>query len=162
MRCPPNRSTLKSQYLMAYIPIRDSLANSSATASRHRPAAGAGRAQPTRTATPSSAWESRCAAVHQVMWEIHNGRRIPPGHQPDHTCRLTSCINPSHLELVTCGDNKKRAWLYQKRASHCPKGHAMRPENTYRRPGRKFRECRKCERISRAGRSTRSGSSVKA
>jgi HNH endonuclease len=34
---------------------------------------------------------------HQVMWEIHNGRRIPPGYQPDHTCILTSCINPYHL-----------------------------------------------------------------
>ena len=96
---------------------------------------------------------------HQVMWEIHNGRRIPPGHQPDHTCRLTSCINPHHLELVTCGENKKRAWLYQKRATHCPKGHAMTPANTYRRPGSGYRGCRKCERISRAGRSTRSGSS---
>jgi hypothetical protein len=60
---------------------------------------------------------------------------------------------------VTCGENKKRAWLYQKRAAHCPKGHAMTPANTYRRPGSGYRGCRKCERISRAGRSTRSGSS---
>ena len=29
------------------------------------------------------------------------------------TCRLTSCIRPHHLELVTCGENKRRAWLYQ-------------------------------------------------
>jgi hypothetical protein len=90
---------------------------------------------------------------HEVMWEIHNGRRIPPGYQPDHTCKLTGCINPSHLELVTCGENKKRAWLYQKRATHCPKGHAMTAANTYRRPGRKYRTCRKCRELSRTERS---------
>jgi hypothetical protein len=48
---------------------------------------------------------------HDVTWEIKNRRPIPPGHQPDHTCRLTSCINPHHLELVTRGENKLRAWL---------------------------------------------------
>jgi len=84
---------------------------------------------------------------HDVTWEIHNSRPIPLGHQPDHVCRNTSCINPRHLELVTCGENKRRAWIYQKRASHCPKGHAMTPANTYRRPGRKFRECRKCRQL---------------
>ena len=89
---------------------------------------------------------------HQVMWESTTAGGSRPG-QPDHTCRLTSCINPSHLDLVTCGGNKKRAWLYQKRATHCPKGHAMTPANTYRRPGRKYRACRKCRELSRAERS---------
>jgi hypothetical protein len=86
---------------------------------------------------------------HDVTWEIFHGRPIPPGHQPDHVCRNTSCVNPAHLDLVTCGENKRRAWLYQPRATHCPKGHAMTPANTYRRPGRKTRTCRKCEGVSR-------------
>lgn len=93
---------------------------------------------------------NRVRRGHQITWEIFHGREIPPGHQPDHTCRNKPCVNPHHLELVTCGENKKRAWLFQPRPSHCPKGHAMTAENTYRKPGRKYRECRKCIQLSRS------------
>ena len=38
------------------------------------------------------------------------GIEIPPGHEPDHLCRESRCINPDHLEVVTAEENNRRRW----------------------------------------------------
>jgi hypothetical protein len=44
----------------------------------------------------------------------------------DHLCRVTSCVNPSHLEFVTSRENTRRGLNVIARnmqKTHCPKGH---------------------------------------
>lgn len=77
--------------------------------------------------------------VHRVAYEQMVGP-IPSGLHLDHLCRHRLCVNPDHLEPVTQTENNRRA-ARANRKSHCPKGHAMTPENTV--PGRQ-RQCRIC------------------
>lgn len=54
----------------------------------------------------------------------------------DHLCRVTSCVNPSHLEPVTHAENMRRSPLvglnlYNKSITHCPYGHPYDERNTY-------------------------------
>lgn len=63
-------------------------------------------------------------AAHSIMWEIRNGA-VPKGLYLDHTCRNTSCVNPQHLEPVTCGDNVLRGegiTAQNARKTHCKCG----------------------------------------
>lgn len=45
--------------------------------------------------------------AHRVSYEEFKGP-IPEGYEIDHTCRITLCINPAHLEAVPPAVNKKR------------------------------------------------------
>lgn len=45
--------------------------------------------------------------AHRVAYELVNGP-IPEGMQLDHLCRNRRCVNPAHLEPVTCGENLRR------------------------------------------------------
>lgn len=45
--------------------------------------------------------------AHIVMYESVHGK-VPDGLQLDHLCRVRACINPDHLEPVTCGENIRR------------------------------------------------------
>lgn len=85
--------------------------------------------------------------VHRVAYEALVGP-IPEGMQLDHLCRNRSCVNPEHLEPVTCRTNLMRgdtkAAHYAARAE-CPHGHAYDKANTYLRPGG-GRACRACRR----------------
>jgi hypothetical protein len=96
-----------------------------------------------KTATRSCAWARRSAAAMTSP-----GRSSTVGGSRPDNSRITPVgIHPASILITSARDlwrEQRRAWLYQKRASHCPAGHAMMPANTYRRPGRKFRECRKC------------------
>lgn len=80
--------------------------------------------------------------VHRASYEAHYGP-IPPGLHVDHTCRVRSCYNPSHLEPVTQDENNKRAGAA---VTHCPQGHEYSEENTYRSP-KGERRCMECNRI---------------
>ena len=91
---------------------------------------------------------SKCA--HRVAWELANGP-IQAGLEIDHTCLNKRCVNPHHLEPVTPRENMLRAGAgsYQSRRTHCPKGHAYTPDNTYvqvwgknRTPKRSCKACR--------------------
>lgn len=45
--------------------------------------------------------------AHRVSYETFHGP-IPDGHEVDHTCYETMCINPAHLEVVPPTVNKSR------------------------------------------------------
>lgn len=52
---------------------------------------------------------------------------IPEGLTIDHLCRNQSCVNPSHLEVVTRAENTHR---YFATITECPHGHPYTEENT--------------------------------
>lgn len=87
----------------------------------------------------------RLVKAHRLSYALNVGR-IPEGREIDHLCRVTSCVNPGHLEPVTHQENIRRAW-----AAHpaCHRGHAWTPANTYegirKSTGRPRRRCRQCE-----------------
>ena len=74
---------------------------------------------------------------------------IPEGHEPDHLCFNTGCVNyESHVEVVTQRENTLRSGnptALNARKTHCPRGHEYTPENTYQKPGNR-RVCRICHR----------------
>lgn len=82
--------------------------------------------------------------AHRWAYEHHVGP-IPKGMQLDHLCRNTLCVNPAHLEPVTCRENVLRSGgLAAKNAlkTECPQGHPYTRDNLYAE-GRK-RRCRTC------------------
>jgi hypothetical protein len=92
---------------------------------------------------------SKTCLAHRVAYELFIGP-IDCGLQIDHLCRNRGCVNPEHLEPVTCRENLLRGNTLQAENSaktHCPKGHAYSPENTYRhKDGR--RVCKSCRRLA--------------
>jgi hypothetical protein len=48
----------------------------------------------------------RLMGAHRWMWERHHGP-IPPELQIDHLCKVTSCVNPEHLRLVSHATNTR-------------------------------------------------------
>jgi len=78
---------------------------------------------------------------------------IPSWLQIDHLCRNRACVNPAHMELVTCRENLSRgvgiglgAVRFQTSKTHCPQGHPYDEQNTYIYPTG-ARGCRACNRI---------------
>lgn len=56
---------------------------------------------PTRPNGKKTQW------AHRVFFERHNGP-IPDGHDIDHVCQNTICVNPAHLEAVTRAEHVAR------------------------------------------------------
>lgn len=48
--------------------------------------------------------------AHRVVYERHKGP-IPKGLHLDHLCRVRPCVNPDHLEPVTCAENVRRGLI---------------------------------------------------
>lgn len=72
---------------------------------------------------------------------------VPPGCEPDHLCRNTSCVNPDHLEAVTHHENLMRghgASAKNARKTHCPQGHAYNEHASQKQDG--SRRCKVCHR----------------
>ena len=65
--------------------------------------------------------------AHRASYEAYVGP-IPEGLQTDHLCRVTSCVNPEHLEPVTQQENLRRKAIAN---THCPQGHEYNEQNTY-------------------------------
>ncbi len=86
--------------------------------------------------------------AHRVAHSLAIGP-IPKGMEIDHLCRVTLCVNPSHLEAVTHRENVRRGKNGVLRhlraphvpATHCRNGHERTPENVDRN-----RACRICAR----------------
>lgn len=105
---------------------------------------GYGRIQPGRR---SSSGYGAPLLVHRVSYELAVGP-IPDGLTIDHLCFVTSCVNPTHLEAVTMGENVRRndgMSARHGRATICKRGHPKTTENTYRSPqgGNSCAPCRK-------------------
>lgn len=85
----------------------------------------------------------RAMYVHRVFYELFVGP-IPDGYEVDHLCRVTTCVNPDHLEAVTGAENRRRQLHIQEQMSrtHCPRGHPYSGDNLIVRRGKK--ECRTC------------------
>ncbi|MGN6245142.1 MAG: HNH endonuclease signature motif containing protein [Motilibacteraceae bacterium] len=67
---------------------------------------------------------------------------IPDGLELDHLCRVTTCVNPAHLEPVTPAENRRRRYAL---ITECVHGHPYDSVNTYWRPSGQ-RDCRTCIR----------------
>jgi hypothetical protein len=83
--------------------------------------------------------------VHRLTYEWAHGP-IPPGLMPDHLCRHRPCVNPDHMEAVTCRVNLLRGDTVNARhasATHCPMGHPYEGANLYVSPSGK-RACVAC------------------
>ncbi len=85
------------------------------------------------------------AYVHRISYEWQYGP-IPLMYEIDHICENRSCVNPTHLQLATHQQNIARSAsppAKNTKKTHCPKGHAYTPENTYRQK-KGGRYCRAC------------------
>lgn len=92
--------------------------------------------------------------AHRVSWEMASGP-IPRNMTIDHLCRVRSCVNPEHMEIVTAAENTRRGQRDAVAArTHCFKGHPWTPENTLQSNGR--RRCRTCRREAQVTRDTAS------
>ncbi len=82
-------------------------------------------------------------SAHRLVYRTLRGH-IPDGLVLDHLCRIHSCVNPAHLEPVTCKENIRRGEtaLANLNKTHCPQGHPYSPENVYLHAGRHCRICR--------------------
>lgn len=65
--------------------------------------------------------------AHRYAWEILRGS-LSEDKEPDHTCKVTACVNPDHLEPVTHRENMNRALRF----GYCKRGHKIEGENAYR------------------------------
>lgn len=89
----------------------------------------------------------RNVLVHRWAYQHVFDRSIPDGLHLDHLCRVRSCVNPDHLEPVTCRENILRgegSAAERAKRTHCPAGHPYSGPNLYVPPGTRERHCRKC------------------
>ena len=97
--------------------------------------------------------------AHRTVYELLVGP-VPAGLVLDHVCHNIDttcaggddcphrrCVNPAHLDPVTCGENLARSphtpQAVKAALTHCQRGHEFTPENTGRKVGRRY--CRACD-----------------
>jgi hypothetical protein len=86
------------------------------------------------------------AQAHRLAYEELVGP-IPAGLTVDHICRNRACVNPTHMELVTRGENVLRGTgpsAEHARQTHCKRGHPFEEPHVYLWRGRRY--CRTCQR----------------
>lgn len=78
---------------------------------------------------------------HRAAYEMWVGD-IPGDLTVDHVCRNKACCNPTHLRLLTGGENTAARWEALGPRTHCKWGHELAQENV--RFDGKRRWCRTC------------------
>jgi hypothetical protein len=90
--------------------------------------------------------DKKCLKAHRVSYEVFIGP-IPRGLHIDHLCRNRACVNPHHLEPVTCKVNLLRGESFSAvnaAKTHCHRGHELSGDNLFKRRGNK-RGCKQCK-----------------
>jgi hypothetical protein len=100
----------------------------------------------------SRSFGGRMRGVHEIAWIKANGP-IPPGLEVDHTCGNRTCVEPTHLRLLTHRQNLLAGDTLAARnaaKTHCSNGHAFDAANTHVTKQGK-RHCRACDRDRKRG-----------
>jgi hypothetical protein len=91
--------------------------------------------------------------AHRQAWILTRGP-IPPDLTIDHLCRVTRCVNPDHMELVSGAENSRRGVLARlplPRREQCANGHPLvTPNLRVLKTG--ATRCRVCEHRKAAAR----------
>lgn len=90
---------------------------------------------------------------HRVAWEDAHGP-IPDGLTIDHLCRVRSCVNVAHMELVTSPENTRRA-IALRVGGECKRGHALSGDADIYHRANGIAECRECRRAAKRRHSER-------
>ena len=96
-------------------------------------------------------WGGKTGRAHRWAYQRWRGV-IPNNLEPDHLCRITGCVNPDHLEVVTRQVNVLRGNSpvgINGRKTHCCRGHLLAGDNlyTYTRNGYVQRGCKACSAL---------------
>lgn len=97
--------------------------------------------------------------AYRFAYEHYVGK-IPSDKQLDHTCRVRSCVNPFHLEIVDLVENVMRGQSFSAqnaRKTHCVHNHPLSGSNLYVQPSTGYRYCRQCKRNSEKRRMSAKG-----
>lgn len=89
--------------------------------------------------------------AHRLAYELLDGNPIPAGLVIDHLCRNHRCVNPFHLEVVTCKENIHRGdgnAAVNARKTRCKYGHPLSGDNLYIRPNNSGRTCKICNMMN--------------
>ncbi len=81
--------------------------------------------------------------AHRLVYEMEHGE-IPSGMTVDHLCRIRSCVNPKHMEIVTGRENTLRGngpTALNAKKKFCP-----RCFGSYTPDRRGERRCNNCQR----------------